>query len=104
MPPERETTALVWRRREWRSKAEQKMLMLQHEGGGGRWEVRRTHEAHRATKNVKVCEDVSVVDCMTGGWVVDWGVAKKEPGRTTSGDEFEDFEVRLRSLSFSSSA
>ena len=28
------------------------------------------------------------------------GVAKKEPGRTTSGDEFEDFEVRLRSLSF----
>ena len=32
------------------------------------------------------------------------GVVKKEPERTTSGDEFEDFEVRLRSLSFSSSA
>ena len=28
------------------------------------------------------------------------GVVKKEPERTTSGDEFEDFEVRLRSLSF----
>ncbi len=90
MPPERETTALVWRRREWRSKAEQKMLMLQHEGGGERWEVHSTHEAHRAAKTVKVCEAFASF----------MGVAKKEPGRTTSGDEFEDFEVRLRSLSF----
>ena len=75
--------------------AEQAMLMLQHEGGGGRWEVRRTHEAHRAAaRTVKVCED-----CLGRGM----GVVKKEPERTTSGDEFEDFEVRLRSLSFSSS-
>ena len=46
--------------------AEQAMLMLQHEGGGGRWEVRRTHEAHRAAaRTVKVCEDCLVVEW---GW------------------------------------
>ena len=72
----------------------QAMLMLQHEGGGERWEVHSKHEAHRPAMTVKVCEDFLVVD----------GGGKEGTGTNQSGDEFEDFEVRLRSLSFSSSA
>ena len=73
--------------------AEQAMLMLQHEGGGGRWEVRRTHEAHRPAKTVKVCEDNRVVD---GGWQ---RRNRDEPRVATSSKTSKsDFEVYLSAV------